>query len=100
MNVNRMDDEARQAGLLVVAYGTGEMYFRQLTNNIAIFIELERDKNYICYRIKWENKPVAGVHKLQEAKFYCRGSWKRCFNKAAGIIDFWETKILKIKKAG
>jgi len=92
-----MDADARKANFLVAKYNTGELYFRQLTPNIAIFLERVKGK-YICYRLKWEHKAAAGIYKIQDDKLYCRGSWERCLNRAKSIVDFWEKKILKIEE--
>lgn len=101
MDINQMDEEARKAGFLVAAYGTGELYFRQLTPTIAIFVEREKDNRYICYRLKWEYEPDAdGMQKIKDEKFYCRGNLRRCLNKAKSIVDFWETKIFKKNRGG
>lgn len=95
MDINKMDADARKANFLVSQYNTGELYYRQLTPNIAIFVERDKGSRYICHRLKWENKPAAGVYRIQDEKFYCSGTWKRCFRKARGIVKFWEENILK-----
>jgi hypothetical protein len=82
--------EAREAGFLV---GQG-ICMRQVTQQSAIFIAAETKTRFICYRIKWDAK-----QQIEEEKFYCRGSWKRCLNKAKGIIEFYETNVFKSKKA-
>lgn len=82
-------DEAREAGFLV-ASGT---CMRQLTPQTVLIIEQETAKRFIFYRIKWDAK-----NEVEEEKFYCRGTWIRCLNKAKGIIEFYESKVFKSKK--
>lgn len=82
--------EAREAGFLV---GQG-ICMCQVTQQSAIFIEAESESRFVCYRIKWDSK-----QQIEEEKFYCRGSWLRCLNKAKGVIEFYESKVFKSKKA-